>query len=247
MISEIMEKLGITILQKYPQVDCNITVEIQPLAPLSMVSELPGPYYKTLKFPDKKMLCGLFENILGWHIDIADRKQIFKELGKIRKKQAKQKNEIAQSDYTKGSTYIPLLMDYFDIQNIRPDFTRIIFYDDLWKKAYRRADAAVHPKGTFNISYEMIKRKRELKRNDKNPMQIDDNELANLFKNNLGYFPLYYSTPTIREYISMEGKYSIQMLIDSDLIKILREKIETDNIGYLGNNEGWVDIKIIEL
>jgi CRISPR-associated protein Cas5 len=251
------EKLDISILQKCPQPDCDMILEIRPLAPLSMVSELPGTYYKTLKYPDKKMLCGLFENILGWHIDLADRKDISKEVKQLREKLAKQQKKqkntlfgndtvIPYTDYTKGSTYIPLLMDYFEIQNSYPVFTEIIFYDDLWNRAYRRPDATVHMKGTFNISYEMIKRKKELKRDNKKPAQIDEKELENFFKNNLGSFPLYYSTPTVREYISMQGKYLINMTVDSALRKMLREKLETDNVGYLGNNEGWVDLKIIE-
>jgi CRISPR-associated protein Cas5 len=238
------KKIEISILQKVPELSCCSTLEIRPLAPLSMVSELPGTYYKTLKIPDEKMLCGLFENILGWHIDIADRQQIFKDLVNLRKKQTKQGNGMRQTNYFKGSTYIPLLMDYFKVQNISLDFTQAIFYDDLWSKAYRRADATVHPKGTFNLSYEMISRKNKL-RNEK--QQLDDKELEKLFKENIECFPLYYSTPTTREYISMKGKYVVQLLIDPMLMKMLQREIKTDNIGYLGNNEGWVDLKFAEL
>ena len=84
-----MEKIDLSILKKIPELNTKVILEIEPRAPLSMVSELPGSYYKTLKVPDKKMLCGLFENLLGWHIDLADRKEITKDLSKLREKQAK--------------------------------------------------------------------------------------------------------------------------------------------------------------
>jgi len=248
---ETTANLDISILQKQPQLDCSVILEIQPLAPLSMVSELPGSYYKTLKMPDKKMLCGLFENLLEWHIDLTDRKAISKEVkqlrekwGKQQKKQKKTLSEVNQpaipyTDYTKGSMYLPLLMDYFDIQSIRPDISKVVFYDDLWSKAYRRADAAkTHIGGTSNISYEIIARKNDILQNN------NEDELNDLFKNNMGKFPLYYSTPTGREYIAMEGLYKTCINIDSELFIMLQRKIETNNLCYLGNSEGWVDLKI---
>lgn len=240
-----MENLDLSILEKVPEPNLKVILEIEPLAPLSMVSELPGSYYKTLKSPDKKMLCGLFENILGWHIDLADRKSIIKELIKLRNIQVKKNPQVKFIDKTKGSTYSPLLMDYFEIiLSVIPE-TR--FYDDLWSKAYRRSDAVVHPKGTFNLSHNLISLKRELKRNEKNPKQIDDTTLEKFFKDNIEQYPLYYSTPTTREYVFAKGKYEIQIKIDSDLYNILLNRLLSENIGYLGNSEGWVDLKFREL
>jgi CRISPR-associated protein Cas5 len=165
-------------------------------------------------------------------------------------KQQKKKFEqavISFVDYSKGSTYIPLLMDYFEVQDIRPDFSKIVFFDDLWSKAYRRADAVNHPKGTFNISYELLIDKRNLGRNEKNQNQVDDKELESFFKENITKFPLYYSTPASREYIAMDGKYLTEISIDSELQAMLKEKLFTDNLCYLGNSEGWVDLKFQEL
>ncbi|MDR1895763.1 MAG: type I-PGING CRISPR-associated protein Cas5p [Prevotellaceae bacterium] len=232
------KEIDISILWGKPMLNSTVILEIQPLAPLSMVSELPGSYYKTLKMPDKKMLCGLFENILGWHIALMDRKQIFEELKKVRKKQTAK----TFVDSTKGSTYFPLLMEYFEIQECVPKFKRVIFYDDLWKKAFRRSDAVVHPKGTANLSFELISQKRELPRNEKNPKQIDDKELEKFFKNNTDKFPQYYTSPTKREYLYMEGSYSVRITIDMDLYKMLQSRLADENIGYLGNSEGWVDL-----
>lgn len=237
--------LDLSILETIPDLNTKVILEIEPLAPLSMVSELPGSYYKTLKSPDKKMLCGLFENILGWHIDLADRKAIIKELTKLRQKQAKKYPQLEFINRTKGSTYAPLLMEYFEIW--LPLIPVTNFYDDLWSKAYRRSDAIVHPKGTFNIGYNLIPLKRELKRSEKNSRQVDDKTLETFFKEHIEEFPQYYSTPTKREYLFTKGNYEIQIEIDQNLYEILKERLMTENLGYLGNSEGWVNLNFKEI
>ena len=104
--------IDLSILKKLPELQKQAVLTIRPLAPLSMVSELPGSFYKTMKYPSKKMLCGLFENMLGWHFDNKLRLEIFKHMVKIRKKQ---KIELKKEQFKQGSTYLPLLMEYFDI------------------------------------------------------------------------------------------------------------------------------------
>lgn len=236
-----METLDINILRKPPELTKEIVLEIQPLAPLSMVSDLPGSYYKTLKYPNKQMICGLFENILDWHISIADRKIILKELKKLRKKQ-----KIDFEEFETGSSYSPLLMEYFEITlTLIPPI--ICHYDDYWSRAYRRADAVVHPKGTSNISFPLIKMKRDLVRNEKKTMQVDDKALESFFKEKKDEYPMYYSTPTKREYIVVQAKYQIKILIDHNLIQLLKDKLLTNNIAFLGSSEGWIDIKINEI
>lgn len=231
--------LDISILKKEPSLDVNVMLEIEPLAPLSMVSDLPGSYYKTLKSPSKKMLCGLFENTLEWHIDAADRKEIIKEIKKIRKKQNLSFPEEV------GSSFAPLLLEYFEvkIKKLPPFF----HFDDYWSKAFRRADAIVHPKGTVNLNYELVSRKRDLQRNEKKESLIDDKALESFFKKHKEGYPLYYSSPTGREYIHLAGKYQFKLEMDRSLFQMLQKKVESVNIGFLGNSEGWVNLNIIEL
>lgn len=246
-----IREIEISILQKTPSLDTKVFMVIEPLAPLSMVSELPGSYYKTRKIPDKKMICGLFENLLGWHISANDRKNIISDLKDLRKKQSKKEIGLEFIDETKGSTYSPLLMDYFDVENVQPNFSKVVFYDDLWSKAFRRSDATgstpTHAKGTVNIDHSLIRLKRDLSRDEKNEKQVDNAALGSFYGDNKDKFPFFYSTPTNREYISMEGKYEISIKIDSALLALLAKEIQHNNICYLGNNEGWVDLKIIKI
>jgi CRISPR-associated protein Cas5 len=245
-----MENIDLSILQKAPELSQKAKVIIEPLAPISMVSDLPGSFYKSLKSPSKKMLCGLFENLLGWHIDIADRKEIQKDMINVRQKGIKNKDErnaikLLVENHQKGSSYIPLLMEYFEIELVT--LPPMIHYNDLWSKAYRRADADVHPKGTPNISYELIPEKRERNRDEKKPKQIAGVELLKLFKSNLGKFPLYYSTPTSREFVDFNSATEIIISIDVKLSELIKKNININNCLYLGNSEGWVNLKMEKL
>lgn len=236
---------------KIPEINSNVIVEIHPLAPLSMTGELPGSYYKSLKIPNKKMVCGLFENALGWHLSEVDRKSIIKEIVALRKKQSKKEETVKFIDRTKGSTYSPLLMDYFEIENVQPVFSKVVFYDDLWSKAFRRSDATgstpTHAKGTMNIDHTLVSRKRELPRDSKNKKLVENAALGKFYGKNKEKFPFFYSTPTSREFVAMEGKYILKLEIDSILLDLLLEKISENNICYLGSSEGWVDLKIYSL
>ena len=232
-----MENINLKILEKQPELDKRVTLEIDALAPLSMNESLPGSFYKSLKSPSEKMLCGLFENILGWHLSVSDRMTIQKDLIKVRKKQ-----KINIEKPQKGSTYIPLLMEYFKIDLvIIPEFDVV---NDLWNKSFRRSDAVVHPNGTMNIDYRLIPEKRAKKRDEKNLMKINPKELEKLFKENLGSFPLYYSSPSLKEYIIPKGNISLTLSIDEELLNILENKIDEVNTAYLGNSEGWVHLNL---
>ncbi|MUP39412.1 type I-PGING CRISPR-associated protein Cas5p [Labilibaculum euxinus] len=245
-----MYEIDISILKEPPKINKKVILEIEPLAPLSMVSDLPGSFYKSLKSPSKKMICGLFENILGWHIDIVDRKNIQKDIILERQKGIKdviEKRKIKAriEGFQSGSTYIPFLYEYFEVGlSVLPE---TISYNDLWSKAYRRADADVHPKGTMNISYELIPEKRKRPRDEKNSKKIASPELFDIFKNNIGAFPLFYSTPVNREFIAYSGSIQIGIEINLELLALLKRVLVVNNVCYLGSSEGWVNLNINEL
>lgn len=222
-----MENINISILKEVPNLTESMKLKIEPLAPLSMVNDLPGSFYKSLTHPTKKMLCGLFENLLGWHIDIADRIEIHKDLKKIRKNQ--------KLDYIKiqeGSTYIPLLWEYFEIESV--DLPDSFSYNDLWKKAYRRADEHVHPKGTPNLDYSLVPK----------TIGLSDKELKTIFRANLSKFPRYYTSPTNREFVVLSDVILIDVLCDAIFSSSLKQMVSDNNIGYLGTSEGWIHLEV---
>ena len=234
-----MKKIDISILKEPPNLTQKVTLEIKPLAPISMVNDLPGSFYKSLKSPSKKMLCGLFENTLGWHFSFNDRTKIQKEMIKTRKKQ---KVEFVKPQI--GSTYIPLLMEYFEIDLVTvPEH---FMYNDLWSRLYRRADTVKHLGGTRFMDAPFMSKWRHLK----NLLENDDKRkgkekiLEFLFKRYIGKFPTFYSSPTEREYIQLKDDISIQLKLDNQLLSYLTASINENNLVYIGNNEGWVNLKI---
>ena len=216
-------------------------MRIRPLAPLSMVADIPGSYYKTLMSPSKKMLCGLFENILGWHFDKDTRDNIIKKLGKKRKNYFR--------DLIEGSTYQPLLSEYFDIgdQPIVENLRTICRYNDYWSRSYKRSDSHLHINGTRFMdagtiaqmlhTFSIIDNKEE-KASEKNA------EKDSWFKLHIGKFPQYYTSPTNREYVDIDAELVYSMTMDTRLFTMLNVACENNNIGYLGDNEGWIHLSI---
>ena len=240
-----MKNIDISILKEKPSLDTEANLIIEPLAPISMVSELPGSYYKSLMYPSKKMMCGLFENILGWHFDTDSRTAIIKDLQKTRKKQ---KIDVNYKMFSHGSTFIPLLMEYFDILE-KPqikDFKSLCKFDDYWSKLYKRSDEnEKHPNGVRYMDANTIKsyvasyigfENSEAKKNK-----------ARFYKAHTDKFPQYYVSPAIREFIDLDGSFSYKISMDSKLFTLLSFVYTTNNLCYLGNNEGWVNITLTRI
>ena len=236
--------IDLSILKKLPELQKQAVLTIRPLAPLSMVSELPGSFYKTMKYPSKKMLCGLFENMLGWHFDNKLRLQIFKDMVKDLKKQ---KINLKKEQFIHGSTYLPLLIDYFDIsRNISlKEFKSMFNFSDLWNKGYRRSDSNKHMNGCRNIDVSLVAERYNLFTNWKDlPSKESESKKDEWFKNNIGKIPCFYTSPTPREYICLDAVMEIPLVLDVNFAELLLAEAKISNICYLGNSEGWVNIKI---
>ncbi len=247
-------KIDLSILNQRPEKDMQVILSIDPLAPLSIVSTFPGSYYKSQNVPTKANLCGIFENVMGWHLGKKERSAIHKETKKFYKKKFKI-NEIEKTQSAVG--YTSLIGHLFDIE--LPHFYPPIDcrYDDLWTQQMKHNDKR-HMDGTANLSWQVIQDKSWLKKELK---AIDDNDkfdkkekknlkdkLINDFvANNLERLPMYYTSPTAREFIIVNQPYQIKLLINEHLFNMLNDCFEEYNIAYLGTNEGWVDLSIKEL
>ena len=236
--------IDLSILRKLPELQTQAVLEIRPLAPLSMVGEMPGSFYKTMKYPSKKMLCGLFENMLGWHFDNSLRLEIFKDMVKVRKKQ---KIELKKEQLKHGSTYLPLLMEYFDISgNISlKEFKSMFNYSDLWNRGYRRSDSNKHLNGCRNIDVSLVAERYNLftKWNDLSSKESESKK-DEWFKYNIGKIPCFYTSPTPREYICLDAVMEIPITLDLMLAEKLLTKNRISSICYLGNSEGWVNVEL---
>ena len=121
-----------------PDLTARAVLTVEALAPLSMVAELPGHYFRSQPAPTDAMLLGLFENALGWHFDDATRRDALKALAKEARKRHRKgpwKDHPWLSGKTEGPTsgYLPLLSHHvtFETTRILPP---VMTYDDLWSQ-----------------------------------------------------------------------------------------------------------------
>lgn len=238
---EHQEHIDLAILRRIPKLNTHIIMEIRPLAPLSMVSDMPGSFYKTLLYPSKKMICGLMENMLGWHFDRKLRVEIFDERKKCMKKH---RMTVNLKDYQQGSTYIPLLIDYFELSG-KPslkEFKKVCNYADLWSRCYRRSDSSKHLNGCRNIEIDLIADKHTVFEETLKEKSSKERKRDAWFKEHIDKIPCFYTTPTSREYVDVDAVYSIALNVDSKLVKLLEHAY--NGICYLGNSEGWVHVDI---
>jgi CRISPR-associated protein Cas5 len=140
-------------------------------------------------------------------------------------------------------------MDYFNVEGeieIK-ELKSIFFYKDLWNKGYRRTDVYKHINGCRNADINIIAEyydafksidMMKITSNDKNKLKND------WFKDHIGSFPYYYTSPTSREFISLDGTYQIHLHMDRMLYEQLNNSQYNNNVGYLGTNEGWVDVNL---
>ncbi|MDX2245601.1 MAG: type I-PGING CRISPR-associated protein Cas5p [Bacteroidia bacterium] len=233
-------KTDLTVLFQHPKKDKKAILYIEPLAPLSIVSTLPGSYYKSQDGPTKHNICGMFENVLGWHIGMDERRKIIKKMKAIYKK-AYRINDIETDTSAVG--YTSLLGHLFEVE-LPMRSVPVCRYDDLWKQQMKHDDSR-HLKGTPNLSSNLIKEKRMLPTDENG--KISDGTYSEFFKQNSKSFPMYYTSPTPREFIVIDGVFQYTLSINANLLNSLLSALETNNIAYLGTSEGWVDLSIQEI
>lgn len=201
-------------------------LQITPLAPLSMVSSVPGSFYRTSREPSKEMLYGMLENILGWHYSPEIRKEAIKYLKKSKKDDW---NELKAE-----SGFRPLIQKYVHILGLfmRPATTS---YIDLWTQHQKHNDKR-HFDGVRNYDWRLA---REIH------IAPDDKAKEQIMKEKGSHFPNYYQSPTRREFVIVKGDYVYDIEVDEEFSELLLKKIaEPESVPYLGTSEGWVDVKI---
>lgn len=233
-------KTDLSILFQKPEKDKQVILTIEPLAPLSIVSTLPGSYYKSLDKPTKANLCGMFENVMGWHIGQKDRSKIFKKMKQVYKKAYRVTDFEVE---TSAVGYTSLLGHLFEVElPVCP--VPACRYEDIWKQQLYR-DGYAHPNGTPNLDYKLIRLKENLEKKDNGTVTND--AIGKFFKEHKSKFPMYYTSPRKREFIVLEGNYQFKLSMSSHLFEALSQSIIENNIAYLGTNEGWVNLKLEEL
>jgi CRISPR-associated protein Cas5 len=233
--------MNIDCLKHSPIFDKRACLFIEPLAPLSLVTSMPGAYYRTQREPTKFMIFGLLENLLGWHFPNEGGEKIRDKIIKSLCVHHKKVNKIDLKFEKTPVGFKPLLQHHIKIDNL---FLKpfVNTYEDYWTQHLRDEDER-HAKGTRNYDY---RHENEVNQIYTLPKDDRNAKWQNLFnKNKEGLFPVYYQSPTKREFIVVEGKYGYPIATSEVILDTLIEaKNELAHPLYLGTSEGWLHLNI---
>lgn len=242
-----------------PDLTARAVLTVEALAPLSMVAELPGHYFRSQPAPTDAMLLGLFENALGWHFDDATRRDALKTLAKEAKKRHRKgpwKDHPWLSGKAEGpaSGYLPLLAHHvvFETTRILPP---VMTYDDCWSQNLHDTDSSRFFGGSRHYDAGLEPTINRSKQGHVSFKQAADHETIPLdqvgaapdgsklhFKSIRTGFPHYYATPKQREYVVPTGPYRFGVRTTPALAAHLARALDAPAAPlYLGSSDGWVD------
>jgi CRISPR-associated protein Cas5 len=240
------------LLNETPDFSVSAELVIKPLAPLSIVTRMPGKYYRSDDAPTPQMLYGLLENALGWHVSREHRVKILKAL-------AKRFNTAATGS---NSGFQPLLQYHvqFGAIAIAPVTLR---FSDYWGRL-ARTKGMESANGSREYSSELIPLKNEIalcttlqkglprtKFDENGNVRRDTESLADFKRGDIispsvanPYLPHYYPSPAQREYIETEPEEMFVARVETSvsLTALLAEHLQNPVAPlYLGNSDGWVE------
>lgn len=240
--------LDLSFLLEPPDFSVRAMLTIDALAPLSMVTSMPGKYYRSQPEPTDAMLYGLLENALGWHISDIERKILLKKL----------ERELGMTAATTGVGYSSLLQ--FHLRFPVKSLPTLLHYDDLWAQHLKGGSFL---DGSRNYDKLVIPLMNAYRNRDNTGVTITDRANAskdskklNEFRNGdqihvnvvRRFFPQYYASPTPREYVIPQGAYKYVIETSMKLAKTLSIAFAVPAAPlYLGSNDGWVEVSWEEL
>ncbi|MFL6210907.1 MAG: type I-PGING CRISPR-associated protein Cas5p [Pyrinomonadaceae bacterium] len=235
-------KLDLSLLLEPPDFSARAMLIVDALAPLSMVTSMPGKYYRSQPEPTDAMLYGLLENALGWHISDSERKVLIKKL----------ERKFGVKTMATGVGYANLLQ--LHVRFVVRSLPALLHFDDLWAQHLKGGSFL---DGSRNYDKRVIPLMNAYRDRDKTGVTISDranaskdSEKLNEFKNGeqihvnvvRRYFPQYYASPTPREYVIPQGAYKYMIETSTELAQMLAAAFDNPAAPlYLGSNDGWVE------
>ena len=242
--------LDLSFLLNPPEFNVKAKLTIDALAPLSMVTSMPGKYYRCQPEPTHEMLYGLLENALGWHLCDKERAELLKKMKQKLKLEAK----------ATGVGFKSLLQ--FHLRVVASVIPPLLNYDDYWSQHLKGA-SFVGGSRTYDYRTIPIMNMNALKEKDpktkKDKRLVDFNDTAAASKDpqkvttfNRGdtihlnvlrpYFPQYYISPTPRGYVLPKGNYQYRVETSAKLENLISTALFSPSAPlYLGSNDGWVE------
>lgn len=237
--SSVAAELDLRFLLQEPVFDTRALLTIEALAPLSMVTSMPGKYYCCQPEPTNEMLFGLLENALGWHLCDKERKALLQKM---------QQKFNAEARAT-GVGFKSLLQ--FHVRFTASVIPPLLNYDDYWAQHLKGA-SFVGGSRTYDhraIPIMNAIRGGQITVNDtskanKDASKIHDFQNGDVVHLNVlrPYFPQYYASPTPRGYVIPKGNYQYRVETSATLAGHISAALLSPIAPlYLGSNDGWVE------
>ncbi len=231
--------LDLSFLLEAPVFDTKAILTIDALAPLSMVTSMPGKYYRSQPEPTPEMLYGILENALGWHLGDKERSELLKKIQKKLKLEAK----------ATGVGFKSLLQ--FHLRFASSVIPPLLTYDDYWSQHLKGASFVG---GSRTYDYNAIPvmnaiRGEKITANDTGKASRDKSKIDNFQDGDTlhisvlrPYFPQYYSSPTPRGYVVPQGVYKYRIETCKPIADCILTALNFPVAPlYLGSNDGWIE------
>ncbi|AUD06727.1 hypothetical protein [Spirosoma pollinicola] len=261
-----MEQIDLSFFIEPPELTVTAMLQIDALAPLSMVAAQPGAYYRSQPAPTEFMLYGLLENALGWHLSATPRKQVMDDLKKSAKKSAKKNVAWAKSPWITGKPtgspeigFVSLLQYHVAFEGLEKP-VQVDTFDDLWSQQLRDTGRSFFGGSRHydaSLSDLMTRERRgdvefgdraehEVLRDESLLLAADGAKIQ--YKSVRSKFPHYYVSPTVREYVIPRSPYLFRLLTTPSVSALLKDAFNDPSAPlYIGSNDGWVDVSYEEL
>ncbi len=261
-----MDQIDLSFFIEPPELIVTAMLQIDALAPLSMVAAQPGAYYRSQPAPTDFMLYGLLENALGWHLSSTPRKQVMDDLKKLVKKSAKKSKTWFESPWLIGRPagspeigFVSLLQYHVSFEGPHV-FPAVDTFDDLWSQQLRDTGRSFFGGSRHydaSLSDLMTRERRdEVEFGDRAEHEVLSNEALQQvtegakiqYKSVRSRFPHYYVSPTVREYVVPRSPYLFRLRTTPTVSALLRDAFNDPAAPlYIGSNDGWVDVSYEEL
>ncbi|PSQ80681.1 MAG: hypothetical protein BRD40_04120 [Bacteroidetes bacterium QS_1_65_9] len=235
---------------------------VEALKPLSMTTAQPGTYYRSQPAPTEAMLYGMLENALGWHFPEKVRKNVLEELRKAAKNELGRGHDLKKTpwitgdeDEASGVGFQSLLQHHLKFTG--PHFEPVtVHFDDLWAR-HVHGKSTNFPGGSRNSDYRIehvvnLEKQGDIAFGDRtgydirDPGALPDVEAGDKVhvKAIRPHFPMYYDSPTPREYVIPKRPYQYRVEATPTVADLAAEALEDPAAPlYLGTNDGWVNAR----
>lgn len=218
----------------------NFEIKIHPLGPLSMTSGQPMDFRKSDIIPTTKMLYGMIENLIKFHLNSEQRSVINKQLKKF---YGDTYNLLFQTS-NNDKKFFPIIQHllYFELVNDQKSLIdNAQLFNDYASTMNERLTKGKELKSHFNGSRihdkELLANYKKLKENfdflsEEEYKEINDKTTR------------FYTKPVNRQYVILHEDIVLKCRCTEELYQLIKKNNLSNKSLYLGHSESLVEVEV---